>query len=128
VQGIISFYGMSNLTTILAQSTPHGLKVREPALRLLLGGSPTDQPDLAKLASPVFHVGPDDPALLLLHGDQDSQAPINQSHELQGRYESAGLRCRLLVVHGGKHGGREFYDAQRMAMVQEFLGDVLNTE
>ena len=28
VQGIISFYGGSNLTTILNQSTPHGLSVR----------------------------------------------------------------------------------------------------
>src|SRR5437867_10130247 len=40
VQGIISFYGAANLTTILSQSTPHGLKVRLPALELLLGGQP----------------------------------------------------------------------------------------
>src|SRR5688572_27585395 len=32
VQGIISFYGAANLTTILSQSTPHGLNVRVPAL------------------------------------------------------------------------------------------------
>src|SRR5262249_25782566 len=44
VQGIISFYGGANLTTILQQSTPHGLRVREPALDLLLGGSPDDFP------------------------------------------------------------------------------------
>src|SRR5687767_6256733 len=50
VQGIISFYGAANLTTILDQSTPHGLKVRVPALDLLLGGQPASVPDLAKLA------------------------------------------------------------------------------
>src|SRR5262245_9674762 len=35
VQAIVSFYGAANLTTILAQSTPHGLNMREPALTLL---------------------------------------------------------------------------------------------
>lgn len=121
VQAIVSFYGMSNLTTILDQSTPHGLKVRVPALALLLGGQPSDQPALARLASPVFHVDGRDPPLLLLHGDQDPQAPINQSHELAGRYQAAELPYRFEVVHGGKHGGADFYDAKRMSIVREFL-------
>jgi len=123
VQAIISFYGMSNLTTILAQSTPHGLKVRVPALQLLLGGQPEEKPELARLASPVFHVNANDPPLLLFHGDQDPQAPINQSHELQGRYETANLPCRFVVVHGGKHGGTEFFDEARLAEVGKFLAE-----
>ena len=36
VQAIVDFFGPANLTTILAQSTPHGLSVRVPALELLL--------------------------------------------------------------------------------------------
>jgi dipeptidyl aminopeptidase/acylaminoacyl peptidase len=125
VQAIVSFYGMSNLTTILAQSTPHGLKVRVPALQLLLGGQPEEKPDLARLASPVFHVDAKDPPLVLFHGDQDPQAPINQSHELEGRYEAAGVPCRLVVIHGGKHGGGEFYSAERLKLVREFLTERL---
>ncbi len=124
VQGIVSFYGMSNFTTILAQSTPHGLSVRKPALDLLLGGQPEAVPELARLASPVFHVDAGDPPLLLLHGDQDVQAPINQSHELQGRYEELGLSCRFVVVHGAGHGGPEFYDERRLAIVREFLSSL----
>ncbi len=121
VQSIVSFYGMSNLTTILDQSTPHGLKVRVPALELLLGGPKSERTELARLASPVFHVDGNDPPLLLLHGDQDPQAPINQSHELEGRYEACGLTCRFVVIHGGKHGGAEFFDVQRLAIMREFL-------
>lgn len=121
VHAIVCFYGMSNLMTILDQSTPHGLKVRVPALALLLGGLPSEQPELARLASPVFHVDAKDPPLLLLHGDQDLQAPINQSHELVGCYAQAGAKCRLEVVHGGKHGGSEFYDERRLSHVREFL-------
>ena len=121
VQGIISFYGAANLTTILNQSTPHGLKVRVPALDLLLGGQPDQVPALARLASPVFHVDRADPPLLLLHGDQDPQMPINQAHELCGAYKKRNAPVQFEVVHGAAHGGAAFYDAERMAIVKKFL-------
>ena len=121
VQGIISFYGGANLTTILKQSTPHGLSVRVPALDLLLGGQPEVVPELARLASPVFHVDRSDPPLLLLHGDQDPQMPINQAHELMGAYRKLDLPAHLEVVHGAAHGGAAFYDAERMEVVKAFL-------
>jgi acetyl esterase/lipase len=128
VQAIVSFFGMSNLTTILSQSTPHGLNVRVPALELLLGGPPDVKVELARQASPVFHVDPIDPPLLLLHGDQDPQAPINQSHELQGAYEQVGRPVELIVVHGGKHGGDKFFDELRIAAVADFLNRALSSE
>jgi acetyl esterase/lipase len=121
VQGIISLYGAANLTTILNQSTPHGLSVRVPALDLLLGDQPNAVPDLARLASPVFHVDRRDPPLLLLHGDQDPQMPINQSHELAGAYEKAGAPVQFIVVHGAAHGGAAFYDAEHTALVAQWL-------
>lgn len=121
VQGILSFYGGANLTTILKQSTPHGLSVRVPALDLLLGGQPEAVPELARLASPVFHVDRSDPPLLLLHGDQDPQMPINQAHELMGAYKKLNLPAHLEVVHGAAHGGAAFYDAERTEVVKAFL-------
>ncbi len=121
VQAIASLYGASNLETILNQSTPHGLSVRVPALELLLGGQPEDKPALTRLASPVNHVDASDPPLLLIHGDQDPQMPINQSHELHGAYVAAGLKVRFEVVHGGAHGGKAFYDAARIRLIDEFL-------
>jgi acetyl esterase/lipase len=121
VQGIISFYGGANLMTILNQSTSHGLSVRMPALELLLGALPTNTPALARLASPVFHVDKNDPPLLLLHGDQDPQMPVNQSLELAGAYEKAGAPVQLEIVHGAAHGGAMFYDEERMAIVRKFL-------
>jgi acetyl esterase/lipase/sugar lactone lactonase YvrE len=127
VQGIISFYGAANLTTILKQSTPHGLSVRVPALDLLLGGQPDDVPALARLASPAFHVDANDPPLLLLHGDQDPQMPINQSHELYGAYKKAGAPVQFAVVHGAAHGGAAFYDAERLAIVMAALSAIGRT-
>ena len=120
-QAIVSYFGASNLTTILQQSTPFGVGVRTPALQTLLGGLPDEVATLAQLASPVFHVDGSDPPLLLLHGDQDPQMPINQSHELQGAYEAHGGIAHFAVVHGARHGGDAFFDAARLDLVAEFL-------
>ncbi|MDE0867209.1 MAG: alpha/beta hydrolase [Rubripirellula sp.] len=125
VAAIVSFYGASNLETILQQSTPHGLGVRVPALQLLLRSQPDQKPKLARLASPVTHVDAVDPPLLLIHGDQDPQMPINQSHELKGAYDQAGVKVEFDVVHGGAHGGAVFYSADRIRRVAEFLSTSL---
>jgi acetyl esterase/lipase len=114
VQSIVSFYGASNLQTILGQSTEHGLSVRVPALQLLLGGQPLDVPEIARLASPVAHVDEDDPPLWLIHGDSDPQMPPQQSHELKAEYEEHKLPVDHDVVEGGKHGGDEFYTDARL--------------
>ena len=126
VQAIVSYFAATNLTTILAQSTPFGLGVREPAVKRLLGAAPKDAEPLARLASPVFHVDGNDPPLLLLHGDQDPQMPINQSHELEGAYEQQGLEADFIVVHGAAHGGDAFYSPQNVEHVAKFLSAQLN--
>ncbi len=128
VQAIVAYFAATNLTTILAQSTPFGLKIREPALQTLLGGSPETVEPLARLASPVFHVDANDPPLLLLHGDQDPQMPINQSHELEGAYENLALDVALVVVHGAAHGGDAFFDQRRTELVAAFLDANLRRE
>ena len=125
VQVAVSYFGASNLTTILDQSTPFGVMLRGPALALLLGGPMEATAELAELASPVFHVDGQDPPLLLLHGDQDPQMPINQAHELHGVYKEHELPVHLEVIHGAKHGTPEFFDAKRTALVSEFLKEHL---
>lgn len=122
VQAIVDYYGPTNFLTILKQSTPHGLGVRIPALQLLLGGQPEDKREAAELASPVFHIDAKDPPLLLLHGDQDPQVPINQSHELHGAYKKfSNLDASFEVVHGGAHGGSQFFDVERKKLVTSFF-------
>lgn len=121
VQAVVDYYGPTNFLTILSQSTPHGLSVRVPALQLLLGSNPEECSDLARLASPVFHVDANDPPLLILHGDQDPQVPINQSHELHACYKKQQLPVRFEVVHGGAHGGKQFFDDRRNQIVRDFI-------
>ncbi len=122
VEAILSYYGASNLTTILAQSTPQGLDVRVPALEALLGALPDQAHELAQLASPVAHVNRSAPPLLLLHGDQDPQMPVEQSFELEAAYKLRGLDVHFDVLHGAAHGGEsDFFSEERNAQAIAFL-------
>lgn len=121
VQAVIDFYGPTNLTSILSQSTPHGISVRAPAMALLLGRPVEQVPELAKLASPVYQVDTDDPPLFLAHGDQDNQVPVNQSLELYGEYKKRGLSVELEFVHGAGHGSPDYYQPEFMVKLDQFL-------
>jgi acetyl esterase/lipase len=121
VQAIISYFGASNLTTILAQSTPFGLNIRRPALDLLLGAQPDQVPELARLASPVAHVSRTSPPLLLLHGEQDPQMPPAQSLELEGAYKKLDREVTLDIVYGAAHGGKEFFAPEHVQRATQFL-------
>lgn len=118
VQAIVSLYGASNLQSILGQSTEFGLTVRIPALKLLLGDVPDAVPDLARLASPVAHLDSKDPPLLLIHGDADPQMPPQQSAELEKAYPGS---VTYITLPGSKHGGPEFYDDERTALMVDFI-------
>ncbi|MDA7881359.1 alpha/beta hydrolase [Akkermansiaceae bacterium] len=121
VNGVVSFYGASDLSTILSQSTQHGLSVRVPALKLLLGGSPEQKAELAWLASPLAHLDSQDPPVLLVHGNADNQMPYAQSTDLKKSCDIAKIRCELITVDGGGHGGKDFYTSAILDKVTPFL-------
>lgn len=128
VQAILSYFGASDLTTILSQSTPFGLSVREPALELLLGALPEDNEELAKLASPITLVDAGDPPLMLLHGDMDPQMPVNQSLNMLGAYKALGLDVTFDPVHGAVHGGPGFFDEEHLANALAFLARTIGNQ
>jgi acetyl esterase/lipase len=126
VQGIIDFYGPTNFLTILTQSTPHGISVRAPALAILLGKPMEQAEDLAKKASPVFQVDANDPPLLIVHGEQDIQVPVNQSLELMAVYKKNSLPVQFEVIPGAGHGGDAFYQGDGLKWMKSFLETVLS--
>ena len=121
VQGIIDFYGPTNLESILDQSTPHGLEVRIPALQLLYGADPLTSKDIAKKCSPIQYVDADDPAIFIAHGDQDNQVPINQSIELFGKCKKSDLNVVLEFVYGNGHGGYGFESNEMTQKLTQFI-------
>ena len=74
-------------------------------LAKLLGGMPADLPDVARVASPLFHVTKDDAPTLCIHGTADPLVPYSQSTKLDRAYEDAGVECLVLTIPDGGHGG-----------------------
>jgi acetyl esterase/lipase len=59
---------------------------------------------IAREISPVYHVSPDDPPTLIIHGDQDPLVPLQQSELIVERLKKAGVDTKLVVKKGGSHG------------------------
>jgi hypothetical protein len=47
--------------------------------------------------------------------------PPEQSKELAAAYEKADLPVKLVLIPGAVHGGKQFYDPERLALMKEFL-------
>lgn len=62
---------------------------------------------LAKSMSPAQLVTPDDPPVMIWHGDKDIIVPLQQSQLLKQRMEAAGLPVVLKIKPGGQHGWRD---------------------
>ena len=76
-------------------------------LHKLLGGSPEERGELARLASPVHHVSGDEPPFFICHGDADKTVPYQQALTL---YEACARRRprSLYTFQGaGQAGPRE---------------------
>jgi acetyl esterase/lipase len=73
------------------------------SIRIFLGGDPQQKPENYKRASPVNWVSPDDPPLLLIHGNKDSVVPFDQSARMVKAYRKLGLNVRLIKVRNAGH-------------------------
>ncbi|MBX7258549.1 MAG: alpha/beta hydrolase [Candidatus Hydrogenedentes bacterium] len=93
-------------TDLINWGGPDGYKMIEtirPNLFKEIFGTITDLPAQLKSISPIYFVTPDDPPLLLIHGDKDATVPVQQSEILKAKYEETGLKVKLIVQPGGPH-------------------------
>ena len=59
---------------------------------------------VAQEASPIFHVSPDDPPFLLIHGDKDEIVPVSHSINMYKKLQEMDVVSKLFVVEGRAHG------------------------
>jgi dipeptidyl aminopeptidase/acylaminoacyl peptidase len=55
------------------------------------------------MASPITHVTADDPPFLLIHGDQDTVVPYEQSQLLYDRLLQMNVPAQLIIVKNAGH-------------------------
>ncbi len=63
-----------------------------------------DDQKVYRAASPVAHVSPSSPPVLLLHGDSDHTVPYEQSVALEASLRRVNVPVKLVRVAGGEHG------------------------
>ena len=84
VQGVVNFYGPTDMTTDFAKS--------QGVVKDFLEGKTYDEaPDLYKKASPIIYLTKDDPPTLILHGTIDSTVPIDQADMLEQKLKALGI-------------------------------------
>jgi acetyl esterase/lipase len=61
-------------------------------------------PQLAESVSPVLQVSPDDPPMLLIHGDKDDLVKLDNSERIVAELKKHKVSCDLVVIEGAGHG------------------------
>jgi dipeptidyl aminopeptidase/acylaminoacyl peptidase len=59
---------------------------------------------IGRATSPIYHVTPDLPPILIYHGDTDTLTPLEQSEWFRHRAREVGRDVELVVHPGGQHG------------------------
>ncbi len=108
IRAILDLYGPSELN-VMAETSERFKRVHR-----------FDDKQLVS-ASPLTYLTPDDPPILILHGDQDRVVSVEQSLLLHERYQKAGLISELHILAGSGHGGPAFSDEKRFQIIQTFL-------
>ena len=71
--------------------------------------------------SPVHVAGQIHAPVLLIHGDRDTEVPIEQSLKMQEALRETDGHVELLVIAGGHHGFKGEQDKQAWSAVTKFL-------
>lgn len=104
---VVNYFGPQNFLTMVQQKSVidrhRGGNYPEAKL---LGGPVPERADLARQASPVTWVSPDDPPFLTAHGTDDQIVPFQQAEEIHAALTKAGVPSHLARLTGAGHGFR----------------------
>ena len=111
IQGVLDFYGLIDFTY-----KPGGADDLGPVIRQFLGGKPLEEE-----ASACLHVDADTPPFLIFHGDRDEVAKPSQSEKMYQSLMEQGIPAEFYVLEECGHGSDEFYQAEILELVADFI-------
>jgi acetyl esterase/lipase len=96
IQAVVTMATFSDFTSEVYSSI-------ETAVYYAFGKMPgSDSPEMTA-ASPITYITSDDPPFLIIHGDKDGIAPLEQSQVLDEQLRNAGVESTLVIVKNGSH-------------------------
>jgi acetyl esterase/lipase len=99
VSAAVTWYGVFDFAAQVA-GQPGGT---DNAVQRLLGCEGDCAAERFASASPVTYMDQHDPAFLLIHGDEDSVVPVEQSHIAQRRFRELGVPVEAIYIPGVDH-------------------------
>lgn len=127
-RAVVSWYGVSDLTSLVADRVAQGCGTGaagpdSPEGVLLSGIDPADPANEATAlqASPIGRVHPGAPPMLLLHGTADCVVPCAQSERLAAALTAVGAPVQLRLFDGLDHADLGFMAAPVVSDVVQFL-------
>jgi len=97
VQAVVAESVFSDFTRTMPDSI-------NTAIYYAMGEFPGTASTINSAASPVTYITPDDPPFLIIHGEKDGLAPLEQAQVLDARLKAAGVSSQLVIVKNGEHG------------------------
>lgn len=80
---------------------------------------------LVKAGSPIYHVTPDDPPILIINGQRDMRVPSAQAIKMYQALYDAGVEAELLLNNRAPHGN---LGAESAAAIRSFILRILLPE
>ena len=124
VQAVCDFFGPIDLLKLYEYADEHQTPQRDEVARLL-GGDPRVMPEQARAANPITYLVDDAPPYLLVHGDNDTVVPPEQSRLFYDALARRKISAHLHVIHGAGHTGPAFVAPEINAMVDAFFAATL---
>ena len=101
VAGVAAVCAPTDLTNPVAWARSYAAP--EDGFQLLLGARGDERPDLARMASPLFHVTHSAAPFLILHGALDTTVPFSQATGLHSALKKANVSSELTIIEDGDH-------------------------
>jgi acetyl esterase/lipase len=119
----------SEIQAVVAMAVPADLLALSADNKLIVGDflhtTPEQGNQTWRWASPVNHIRPDGPPVLLLHGADDDSVPPKQSTDFADLYRQAGASAEIHILDGAPHAFWNYHPWFDNAM--EFAGDFFLT-
>lgn len=72
--------------------------------------------EITKQISPIYSVSPDDPPVLIIHGDADKTVPLQQSESIIQKLNAANIPNQLIIKKGAGHGWRNQEEEEKIML------------
>ena len=110
---------------LTAMDCGEGMKMGENSPEdVILNSKLAKEPDKYLSLSATYYVDPNDPPVIIFHGDKDNVVPNCQGKKFFELLKAAGVKTEATFPAEGSHGGPAMYTEENLQKMVNFLNEV----